>query len=150
MEQSLQQVLFIPEVMSAAEFGRLENARRCGVRHHTFESVQVREPDSIAIDKKGLLGRMCGAVDSAVDAGRKYFEWLKHGKKTGHSGGKAKQKGVEGENGQGAGGGERPWLAELARIREIISGRMVFAPAGAERASWGEFGGNNGYCIRGY
>ncbi|MCH8862714.1 MAG: hypothetical protein IID51_09410 [Proteobacteria bacterium] len=120
MEQSLKQYLLTPDQMSEENLIKLVL-----YGHYQVEVVQFRELDSIAIDKKGLLGRMRGAMDLAADAGWKYFEGLKQAKKTGHSGGKAKQKGVEGENGQGAGGGERPWLAELARIREIISGRMV-------------------------
>ena len=147
MEQSLQQVLFIPEVMSAAEFGRLENARRCGVRHHTFESVQVREPDSIAIDKKGLAGRMHGTVVSTVDAVWKYFEVLKQALRTGRDGGEAKQKGENGEL-VGAGGPDpvtqgQDWLAWLGRFEALLAGQ-VLGPAGAGRASWVKFGGSSG------
>ncbi len=70
--------------------------------------MQVREPDSIAIDKKGLAELMHGTVVSMVDAVWQYIEGLKQAKTTGYGGGELKQKGDWGENRQGADGGERP------------------------------------------
>jgi len=120
MEQALQQVLFIPELMSAAEFGRLENARRCGVRHHAVEAVQYQGPDSIAIVKKELAGRMCGAVDLAVDAGWKYFEVLKQALRTGHGGGELKQREVGGQYMPSAGARGQEWLQGVGRFKAFL------------------------------